>query len=220
VLDPGDYVRIAVIDTGIGMTSDVLEHALEPFFTTKAIGKGSGLGLAQVYGVATQFGGTVRLASEPGAGTTVEVFLPRAVAADASTGTPDLNVTYVRSGAGTVLVVDDDQDVRAIAAIFLREAGYSVREAGSGAEARDILAAGPICLALVDYAMPIMSGFEFARLARSIQPGLPVIYVTGAADTLGREKVPPDDPIVMKPYTRADLLKVVRERALPSVAPA
>jgi signal transduction histidine kinase len=72
VLDPGDYVRIAVIDTGIGMTSDVLEHALEPFFTTKAIGKGSGLGLAQVYGVATQFGGTVRLASEPGAGTTVE----------------------------------------------------------------------------------------------------------------------------------------------------
>ena len=85
VLDPGDYVRIAVIDTGIGMTSDVLEHALEPFFTTKAIGKGSGLGLAQVYGVATQFGGTVRLASEPGAGTTVEVFLPRAVAAAAST---------------------------------------------------------------------------------------------------------------------------------------
>ena len=220
VLDPGDYVRIAVIDTGIGMTSDVLEHALEPFFTTKPIGKGSGLGLAQVYGVATQFGGTVRLASEPGAGTTVEVFLPRAATAAASPGASEQHVTYLPSGAGTVLVVDDDPDVRAIAAIFLREAGYSVREAASGAEARDILAAGPICLALVDYAMPIMSGFEFARLARSIQPDLPVIYVTGAADTQGRDRAHPDDPIVMKPYTRAALLKIVRERALPSIAPA
>ena len=124
VLDPGDYVRIAVIDTGIGMTRDVLEHAFEPFFTTKPIGKGSGLGLAQVYGVATQFGGTVRLASEPGAGTTVEVFLPRAATAAASPERPRQHVTYLPSGAGTVLVVDDDPDVRAIAAIFLREAGY------------------------------------------------------------------------------------------------
>ena len=99
MLEPGDYVRIAVIDTGIGMTRDVLEHAFEPFFTTKAIGKGSGLGLAQVYGVATQFGGTVRLASEPGAGTTVEVYLPRAVVADASTGTPECMRPTIPSGA-------------------------------------------------------------------------------------------------------------------------
>ena len=112
-------MRIAVTDTGVGMTSDVLD-ALEPFFTTKAIGKGSGLGLAQVYGVATQFGGTVRLASEPGAGTTVEVYLPRAVAAEASTAAPEQQAAYIPSGAGTILVVDDDPDVRTIAAIFLR----------------------------------------------------------------------------------------------------
>ena len=142
-LDPGDYVRIAVIDTGIGMTREVMERAFEPFFTTKEIGKGSGLGLAQVYGVATQFGGTVRIASEPGAGTTVEVFLPRALAAEASTAMPEQHAADMPSGGGTVLVVDDDPEVREIAAIFLREAGYAVREAGSGPEARDILAPRP-----------------------------------------------------------------------------
>jgi PAS domain S-box-containing protein len=216
-LDPGEYVRIAVIDTGIGMARSVMERAFEPFFTTKDIGKGSGLGLAQVYGVATQFGGTVRLASEAGAGTTVEVFLPRALTAEASTEMPEQHATDMPSGGGTVLVVDDEPEVREIAAIFLREAGYVVKEAGNGPEARDILASGPICLALVDYAMPMMSGYEFVRLARSIQPNLPVIYVTGAADKLGPGTVPLGDPIVMKPYARASLLKIVRERALASV---
>jgi CheY-like chemotaxis protein len=109
-----------------------------------------------------------------------------------------------------ILVVDDDAGVRDIAATFLREAGYVVREAGNAAEARDILAAGPVNLALVDYAMPIMSGYEFVRLARSIQPNLPVIYVTGAADALGTGEVPLEDPIVMKPYSRATLLRAVR----------
>ena len=217
-LDPGDYVRIAVIDTGAGMTRDVLQHAFEPFFTTKEIGKGSGLGLAQVYGVATQFGGTVRLSSDPGTGTTVEVFLPRALASQESIAPPGSHAADMVSGGGTVLVVDDDPDVREIVAIFLREAGYTVKEAGNGPEAHDILAAGRISLALVDYAMPMMSGYEFVRLARTIQPDLPVIYVTGAGDALGPGKVPLSDPIVMKPYSRAALLKIVRELALPNVA--
>ncbi len=217
-LDPGDYVRIAVIDSGTGMTRDVLEHAFEPFFTTKGIGKGSGLGLAQVYGVATQFGGTVRLSSEPGAGTTVEVFLPRALAAQEIVAAAESHATDVATGGGTVLVVDDDPEIREIVAIFLREAGYTVKEAGNGPQARDILASGRIALALVDYAMPMMSGYEFVRLARTIQPDLPVIYVTGAGDTLGPGKVPLSDPIVMKPYSRAALLKIVRELALPGVA--
>jgi PAS domain S-box-containing protein len=217
-LDPGDYVRIAVIDTGAGMTSDVLQHAFEPFFTTKEIGKGSGLGLAQVYGVATQFGGTVRLGSDPGAGTTVEVFLPRALASQESIAPHGSHAVDLISGGGTVLVVDDDPEVREIVAIFLREAGYTVKEAGNGPQARDILAAGRIALALVDYAMPMMSGYEFVRLARTIQPDLPVIYVTGAGDALGPGKVPLSDPIVMKPYSRASLLKIVRELALPNVA--
>ncbi len=207
--DPGDYVRIAVIDTGIGMPPDVMEQAFEPFFTTKDVGKGSGLGLAQVYGVTTQFGGTVRLASELGAGTTVEVFLPRALPLPAAAASPEPCASDPVSGDGVVLVVDDEPDVRAIAVAFLRDAGYAVVEAGNGPEARDRVAASPISLALVDYAMPMMSGYEFVCQARQIQPDLSVIYVTGAADALSREQS--HDPIVMKPYSRAALLKVVNE---------
>jgi PAS domain S-box-containing protein len=214
-LDAGDYVRIAVIDSGTGMTRDVRERAFEPFFTTKEIGKGSGLGLAQVYGVATQFGGTARITSEPGAGTTVEVFLPRAQAAQDGVTAAEPHATDTAAAVGgTVLVIDDDPEVRGIAAVLLREAGYVVREAGTGPEARDILAAGPVSLALVDYAMPMMPGHEVVRMARQMQPDLPVIYVTGAGDTLGPGKLAPGDPIIMKPYTRASLLKIVRERAL------
>ena len=213
-LDPGDYVRIAVIDSGSGMTREVMERAFEPFFTTKDIGKGSGLGLAQVYGVAKQFGGTVRLASEPGAGTTVEVFLPRAVSAEANASAPEPHTPDVPTGSGTVLIVDDDPEVRDIAAYFLREAGYAVREAGSGPEARDILAKGPLCLALVDYAMPMMSGLNFVRIAREIQPNLPIIYVTGAVDTLGPSGQALGDPVLTKPYSRTSLLRMVRELAL------
>ena len=214
-LDPGDYVRIAVTDTGTGMSRDVLEHAFEPFFTTKAIGKGSGLGLAQVYGVATQFGGTARLSSEPGVGTDRRG-LPAARCRSGRERSPEEeHAGDAPTGGGTILVIDDDPDVRQIAAFFLREAGYVVREAGSGAEARDILAAGPVSLALVDYAMPMMSGHEFACLARQIQPDLPVVYLTGAADRLLPGALPMGDPVVMKPYARASLLRIVRERTLP-----
>jgi PAS domain S-box-containing protein len=211
-LDAGDYVRIVVTDTGTGMQPNVMARAFEPFFTTKEIGKGSGLGLAQVYGLATQFGGTVRLASEPGVGTTVEVFLPRARTAPDNRAVLEPHVLGAAGVAGVVLVVDDDPDVREIAAIFLREAGYSVKEAGSGPEALTMLASDQICLALVDYAMPMMSGVEFARLARQSQPNLPVVYVTGAADSLVGSDQP--DPVVMKPYARATLLKIVRELVL------
>jgi PAS domain S-box-containing protein len=217
-LERGDYVRLAVKDNGVGMTREVLERALEPFFTTKEIGKGGGLGLAQVYGVATQFGGTVRLLSTPGIGTTVEVYLPRALVDASHPRAEEVSTSENLDAGGTILLVDDDAGVRDIAAIFLREAGYVVREAGNAAEARDILVAGPVNLALVDYAMPIMSGYEFVRLARSIQPNLSVIYVTGAADALGTGEVPLDDPIVMKPYSRNALLRAVRatvERAQP-----
>ena len=213
-LAPGDYVRIAVTDTGSGMSPDVMQRAFEPFFTTKEIGKGSGLGLAQVFGVATQFGGTVRLTSKLGSGTTVEVFLPRDQSVQRSVAAAEPHVLETPSGGGVILVVDDDPDVREIAAIFLREAGYGVQEAGSGREALDRLAAGRISLALVDYAMPMMSGDEFVRLARGIQPNLPVLYVTGAAEALAPEGVEPRDPVVMKPYARATLLKMVREQVL------
>jgi signal transduction histidine kinase/CheY-like chemotaxis protein len=213
--DPGDYVRIAVIDTGIGMPPDVMEQAFEPFFTTKDVGKGSGLGLAQVYGVTTQFGGTVRIASQLGVGTTVEVYLPRAVPVPASVPAPEPYAPAPVNGDGTVLVVDDEPEVRAIAAAFLRQAGYSVEEAGNGEAAREIVASGQVALALVDYAMPMMSGAEFVRLARQIQPDLPVIYLTGAADALAQDQ---GDPIVTKPYSRTGLLKIVREALVRSPA--
>ena len=212
-LDPGDYVRVAVIDTGSGMTREVRERAFEPFFTTKEIGRGSGLGLPQVYGVAAQFGGTVRIASEPGVGTTVEVFLPRAATVDRSIETPGHYDAHMPNGGCTILVVDDDSDVRAVAVHFLRGAGYVVREAASGPEAREILAFGPVCLALVDVAMPMMSGYEFVRLARNLQPHLPVIYVTGASDALAPGSLPLGDPVITKPYSRATLLKAVHARA-------
>jgi PAS domain S-box-containing protein len=213
-LEPGDYVRIAVVDTGTGMARDVAERAFEPFFTTKPIGKGSGLGLAQVYGVATQFGGTVRITSEPGAGTTVEVYLRRAGALPEGGVTALAHVTDLTGGGGTILVVDDDPDVREITAIFLREAGYVVREAANGPEARDILASGPMHLAVVDYAMPMMSGQEFVRLAREMRPDLRVIYATGAGDMPDGDSAAPRDPVLMKPYSRAALLKIVRETLL------
>jgi PAS domain S-box-containing protein len=218
-LDPGDYVRIAVIDSGTGMVPDVMARAFEPFFTTKEIGKGSGLGLAQVYGVATQFGGTARLACNSEGGTTAEVFLPRTTTVQVVIATPEPQATDAAIDGGIVLVVDDDPDAREIAVTFLREAGYVVEEACDGPEARDILAARPVSLALVDYAMPMMSGAEFVRLARQIQPDLPVIYVTGVADLLAlREQA--RDPIVMKPYSSATLLKIVRELMLGTAASA
>ncbi len=120
-----------------------MERAFEPFFTTKEIGKGSGLGLAQVYGVATQFGGTVRIASEPGVGTTVQILLPRALEEQDAVAASEPHAADTQGDGGTVLVVDDDAEVRDLAAIFLREAGYAVREAGSGPEARDIVSTRP-----------------------------------------------------------------------------
>lgn len=147
----------------------------------------------------------------------LEVFLPRATKVQAVIASAERAPTDTATGTGLVLVVDDDTDARQIAATFLREAGYVVEEAGSGPEARDKLAVVPVCLALVDYAMPMMSGSEFVHLARQIQPNLAVIYVTGAADTPAlREQA--RDPIVMKPYSSATLLKAVRAVMLGAAA--
>ncbi len=212
-LDAGDYVRIAVIDTGSGMTRDVLERAFEPFFTTKDIGKGSGLGLAQVYGVAAQFGGTVLLASQPGAGTTVEVFLPRADATrTASRCTNHVPTTCTVAGASSWWWTTTPTFARSPRSCCARRATWS-RKRPMVTKRAISLRRGAVSLALVDYAMPMMSGTEFVRLARDIQPDLPVIYVTGAADALEQDRV--SDPVIMKPYTRAALLRIVRELALP-----
>ncbi|HVC59926.1 MAG TPA: ATP-binding protein, partial [Acetobacteraceae bacterium] len=208
-LEPGDYAVIAVIDTGTGMPRQVQERAFEPFFTTKEIGKGSGLGLAQVFGLARQFGGTARLQSATGRGTTVEIFLPRARFPKAA-ATVEEDDTAALHGNGTVLVVDDEADVRAVAAGFLSEAGYTVREADNSAAALAILDTAPVSVALVDYAMPNTSGLEFVRLARQRRPELKVVYVSGNTTVLdpGRRG---GDIMLGKPYAATALLRAVRD---------
>nr|WP_294503535.1 ATP-binding protein [uncultured Rhodopila sp.] len=210
-LERRDYVLIMVEDEGSGMPPEVLAKAFEPFFTTKEIGKGSGLGLAQVHGVVQQFGGTARLRSTVGVGTVVEVYLPRAD--DAATAAADAEVrpqTGPPPGGITVLVIDDQDDVRDVAVAFLEDAGYAVRNVSSGAEALAALDSGPVSIALVDYGMAGMSGIEFVRQARQRRQDLPVVYLTGHAEPLESEGIDPKDRILTKPYAPDDLLEAVR----------
>ncbi|BBK32939.1 PAS domain S-box-containing protein [Stella humosa] len=209
---PGEYVMLSVMDTGTGMTPDVLAKAFEPFFTTKKVGEGSGLGLAQVYGFAKQSGGGVAIDTEAGQGTTIRVYLPRA---DGEAVRPVARIADARadgSGDGrTILVVDDDAAVREVTASRLRELGYQVIEAGSGGRALEILDGGrPLDLLLLDYAMPGMNGAEVAREAAQRRPDLAVMFITGFAD-LGALADVSDDRIVPKPYNDAELASKVRK---------
>jgi PAS domain S-box-containing protein len=213
-----DYVLITVADEGEGMPPEVLAKAFEPFFTTKEVGKGSGLGLAQVHGVVQQFGGAARLSSTLGVGTVVDVFLPRTLDAVEDARSRDPRPENAASPGGiTVLVIDDQDDVRAVAVAFLQDAGYTVRNVASGAEGLVELDNQPVSVALVDHGMAGMSGIEFVRQARQRRPGLRVIYLTGHAEPLGTEGT--KDRILTKPYAPDDLLQAVRE-VLDQPAPA
>ena len=212
-LEPGEYVMIAISDEGTGMPPDVAARAFEPFFTTKDIGKGSGLGLAQVHGVATQFGGTARLHSRVGSGTTVEVFLPRAEGAEVAADAPPVAEAVSPPAAGTrVIVVDDQADVRDIAATFLEDAGFTVDQVAGGAEALAVLSEALYALAVVDHGMAGMSGAEFVRQARERFPDLKVIFVTGHVEPLDAAGIDPRDSVLTKPYDAAALLTAVRRR--------
>jgi PAS domain S-box-containing protein len=221
-LAEGDFVRIAVADTGTGMAPEILDRAMEPFFTTKDVGKGSGLGLPQVYGVAKQSGGTVRLSSTVGVGTTVELWLPRSAEALARRpyGPPAAGTAGER-GRGSLLIVDDEVDLRRLAASFLEAEGYVVKESASGSDALALLDGGArFDLALVDYAMPGMSGTEFVRLARKLVPSLRILYITGYADPI-EATFTGNELVLTKPYTRLDLLQAVAsmlDRMSPRVA--
>jgi CheY-like chemotaxis protein len=207
----GEYVHIRVTDSGTGMSPEVLEKAMDPFFTTKEIGKGSGLGLSQVYGVVKQCGGAVQLESEPGRGTTVHLWLPRADANTKQDELPDVGRGAQARRRATVLVVDDDADVRNVAVEVLKGAGYHVEEASSGADALDILDRQiPIDLVLVDYAMPQMSGVQFITAARLRHADLPVVFITGYADP---HEITNDASamIVHKPYRTSELLRATAE---------
>jgi PAS domain S-box-containing protein len=212
---PGDYIMCSVSDTGTGIPIEILEKVFDPFFTTKEVGKGSGLGLSQVLGVVKQLGGGVRIETCPGKGTTVSVYLPHAnerlisgteVPTEPTASYPDTGT--VDSRKAVVLLVDDDTEVRAATAEMLRYAGHDVIEAASGREGLDRLdrEGDRVDLMIVDYVMPGMNGLEVARLGRLRRPGLPILFVTGFADTavLAAETTP--DHILRKPFTVADLV--------------
>ena len=212
-LPQGDYVRISVTDTGTGMDEATRARAFEPFFTTKPVGRGSGLGLSMVQGVVAQSDGAVALASSPGAGTTVTVWLPCAEAPAVATPVA-APASPPRPGADrSVLLVDDDPDVAGFATLCLQEAGYTVRQVGSGAEALELLAAGgtPPDLMIADLGMPGMNGLQLAAAARRLHPQLPILIATGysvqEADTRGTL----DLPVLGKPFKAAELLGKVAD---------
>ena len=194
-LDFGDYVLLTVTDTGVGMTAEVLARAMEPFFTTKQFGEGSGLGLSQAYGVARQLGGTIRLRSAPGEGTSAEIFLPRA--------------TSAKQTAVQLLLVDDDDGLRAVTAAMLRDEGWEVQEADSGEAALVALAQQPFAVLLADLAMPGLSGEALATAVRLHQPNLPVIFLTGDAEAAAADN--PFGRVLSKPYTTETLRRAVTQ---------
>jgi signal transduction histidine kinase/CheY-like chemotaxis protein len=203
-LGAGDYVCLAVADTGAGMDGATLAHATEPFFTTKGAGKGTGLGLSMVHGLAAQSGGALRLSSRPGVGTTAELWLPRAhaPAARATAAPGQVPPQVPRSCA--VLVVDDDALISASTREMLKDLGHRVVEAPSGKQALEILRAGtPIDVVVSDEAMPGMKGTELAAEIRASWPDLPVILATGYAALPKGSAL--QLPLLRKPYAQEDL---------------
>jgi signal transduction histidine kinase/CheY-like chemotaxis protein len=210
-LAAGDYVIVSVSDTGTGMSETNLARAFEPFFTTKEAGQGSGLGLSMVQGFAAQSGGAVQIATSLGNGTTVDLWLPPAE------GRSTLKVSEMPQEStrtqhrASILVCDDDGDVRSLVGTFLREVGYTVWEAGNPTLALQILQRErPIDLLLVDYAMPEMNGRAVIDRARDCQPGLKTLLITGYVEALRNNGVL-GSPVLPKPFKIAELSKRIAE---------
>jgi PAS domain S-box-containing protein len=210
-LAPGDYVCVSVADTGVGMAPDVLARATEPFFSTKPLGKGTGLGLAQVYGIARQSGGTLRIESEEGVGTIVRLLLPRAaVGEEVTEGTGADAAAPARAAGAHIFVVDDDANVREFLAEVLVSLGHRVETLPGGEAALAALANGPPDLMLVDFAMPGMNGAELAAAARQRHPALPIVFVTGFAETDQLESaLGSGAPVLRKPFGMDELATIV-----------
>jgi signal transduction histidine kinase len=221
-LPPGEYIRITIIDTGVGMDQVTLAKATEPFFTTKGPGKGTGLGLSMVQGLAAQSGGLLRIHSEPNVGTIVELWLPKATTAAATV------VRSIESGPTlapttepcTVLIVDDDTLVMTGTAAMILDLGHTAVEAHSGAEALEMLGSGlKVDVVLTDHAMPSMTGLQLAEFIHTRFPGLPIILATGYAEL-------PVDPATLgiarlaKPCTQHEIAaaihRAVRAGAVPN----
>jgi signal transduction histidine kinase len=197
------YVALSVADTGTGMTPEVLAKAFEPFFTTKEQGRGTGLGLSQLYGFAKQSGGTVRIDSKVGEGTKVTVYLPRT---EAPANVVDLPVPEGRSASHiSVLLVDDDDAVREVCSTMLEEIGCAVTQASSGEQALAVLKSGNFTVIVTDVAMPGMSGVELADKAREFAPKLPVLFASGYADLQIFGEQLSHEALIKKPYRLSEL---------------
>jgi CheY-like chemotaxis protein len=211
-----DYVALCVIDTGSGMTPEVLAHAFEPFYTTKAIGQGTGLGLSQVYGFVTQSGGRVYIESEPGLGTRITMHFPRLVGAVEVIDTIDDLETTPSSANETILVVEDDPDVRGYTVDTIRELGYKVLEARDGPNALKVLAQAPvgsIDLLFTDVVLPGgMNGQQLAQAAVDQHPSLKVLFASGyARDAIVHHgRLDPGVQLIAKPFVQNELAARLR----------
>ena len=208
---PGDYVEIAITDTGIGMDPDTLDRIFEPFFTTKEVGKGTGLGLAAVYGIVKQAEGYVFAESTPGRGTTFRVYLPAATSARV----PGPGLSGETRGSETVLVVEDQEEVRRTAARTLEEEGYRVLQAADGEEALAVLGekAADVRVVLSDLAMPSVDGRTMGERLQEARPGLPVLFMSGYPEEDIRRRGMLEDgrPFIQKPFSPQDLARRLRE---------
>jgi PAS domain S-box-containing protein len=209
-LKPGGYLKVSVIDTGFGMTPEILKRAVEPFFSSKPLGKGTGLGLSMVHGLAVQLGGALQLSSTVGKGTTASLVLPVATAAPA-TESRTHTVSKINRSA-VILFVDDDPLIAMSTTEMLEDLGHQVIGANSGLHALDIIRSEqPIDLMMTDHVMPGMTGIELAAASREVRPALPILLATGYADL--PEGAQLDLPRLAKPYHQ-DQLRDRRDQLL------
>jgi CheY-like chemotaxis protein len=217
-LEPGPYVYFAVSDTGEGMDTETRARVFEPFFTTKEVGRGSGLGLSTAYGIVRQLGGQIHVYSEPGRGTTMKVHLPRVFEHHATL--PTAPPSDVPGGTETILLVEDDNEVRLIERRLLEMQGYTVLEAANGDVAIGIARtyAGKIDLVVADVVMPGRSGREVAEAVRNLRPDTRVLYVSGHTGDFvkRREGLPDDAPFLQKPFSSTQLGAAIRAVLTPS----
>ena len=213
---PGQYVVICISDTGVGMDEDTVSKAIEPFFTTKEVGRGTGLGLSMVYGFVKQSGGHLKIYSEPGEGTTVKIYLPRLVGQVALDEAEEQPAPPTGSDAETILICEDDEDVRAYSAEVLRELGYRVLEAGDGPEALKLLRTSGthVDLLFTDVVLPGgMTGSELAKEAAAFCPALKILFTTGYARNaiVHQGRLDPGVQLLTKPFTYGDLAARIRD---------